>query len=32
MLQKPKGTYEIYGEKGKQIEYIESLLKSLMSK
>ena len=32
MLQKPKGTYDIYGEKGKQIEYIESLLKSLMSK
>jgi len=32
MIQKPKGTYDVYGEKGKQISYIDDLLKSLMSK
>lgn len=30
MIQKPKGTYDVYGEKGKQIKYIEGLLASLM--
>jgi len=30
MIQKPKGTYDVYGEKGKQILYIEELLKALM--
>lgn len=32
MLQKPKGTQDIYGEKGKQILYIEQLLQALMEK
>ena len=32
MIQKPKGTYDVYGEKGKQILYIEKLFKCLMSK
>ena len=32
MLQKPKGTYDVYGEKGKKILYIEKLLKALMEK
>lgn len=32
MIQKPKGTYDVYGEKGKQILYIDDLLKSLMNK
>lgn len=32
MIQKPKGTYDVYGEKGKVICYIEELLKSLMEK
>ena len=27
MIQKPKGTYDVYGEKGKQILYIEKLCK-----
>lgn len=31
MIQKPKGTYDVYGEKGKQISYIEDLLKALMN-
>ena len=30
MIQKPKGTYDVYGEKGSQILYIEEILKSLM--
>ena len=30
MIQKPKGTYDVYGEKGGQILYIEELLKALM--
>lgn len=32
MIQKPKGTYDVYGEKGKTINYIEDLLKVLMDK
>lgn len=32
MIQKPKGTYDVYGEKGKTINYIEDLLKVLMEK
>lgn len=32
MLQKPKGTYDVYGEKGRQILYLEKLLHSLMEK
>lgn len=32
MIQKPKGTYDVYGLKGKQINYIEDLLKNLMNK
>lgn len=32
MIQKPKGTYDVYGLKGKQINYIEDLLKTLMNK
>lgn len=32
MLQKPKGTYDVYGVKGRQILYLENLLKSLMEK
>ncbi len=32
MIQKPKGTYDVYGEKGKQILYIDDLFKSLMNK
>ena len=32
MLQKPKGTYDVYGEKGRQILYLENLLRSLMEK
>lgn len=32
MLQKPKGTYDVYGDMGKKIIYLENLLKSLMEK
>ena len=32
MIQKPKGTYDVYGTRGKQISYIEDLLKSMMQK
>lgn len=32
MLQKPKGTYDVYGDVSKKILYIEMLLKSLMEK
>ena len=32
MLQKPKGTYDVYGKTGKQIKYIEKLLNALMDK
>lgn len=30
MIQKAKGTYDVYGEKSKQISYIEDLIKALM--
>lgn len=30
MIQKPKGTYDVFGSQGKQILYIENLLKALM--
>lgn len=32
MIQKPKGTYDVYGEYGKKIKYIEELFTSLMEK
>lgn len=32
MLQKPKGTYDVYGDMGKKIIYLENLLKALMEK
>ncbi len=32
MLQKPKGTYDVYGEYGKKILYLESIMKALMEK
>ncbi len=32
MLQKPKGTYDVYGNMGKKIVYLENLLKALMEK
>lgn len=32
MIQKPKGTYDVYGEYGKKILYLEDLTKSLMEK
>lgn len=32
MIQKPKGTYDVYGNKGKTILEIENILKSLMEK
>lgn len=32
MLQKPKGTYDVYGVKGRQILYLENLMQSLMEK
>lgn len=32
MIQKPKGTYDVYGEKGCKIQYLEKLLASLMEK
>ena len=32
MIQKPKGTYDVYGNKGKTILQIENILKSLMEK
>ena len=32
MIQKPKGTQDIYGDDGKELLYLESLLKSLMEK
>ena len=32
MIQKPKGTYDVYGDTGKKITYLENLLKSLMEK
>ena len=32
MLQKPKGTYDVFGDYGKKIIYLESVLKALMEK
>ncbi|MDD3392774.1 MAG: histidine--tRNA ligase, partial [Bacilli bacterium] len=32
IIQKPKGTYDVYGDKGKKINYLENLIKSLMEK
>lgn len=32
MMQKPKGTYDVYGDMGKKIIYLENLLKALMEK
>ncbi|NLL44270.1 MAG: histidine--tRNA ligase [Mollicutes bacterium] len=32
MLQKPKGTYDVYGEYGKKILYLEAILQTLMEK
>ena len=32
MIQKPKGTKDVFGNNGKQILYIEELLKALMKK
>lgn len=32
MLQKPKGTYDVYGDMGKKIIYLDNLLKALMEK
>ncbi len=32
MIQKPKGTYDIYGEKGKQILFLRKLIRALMDK
>jgi len=32
MIQKPKGTYDVYGEYGKKIKYIEELFEGLMEK
>ena len=32
MIQKPKGTYDVYGEYGKKILYLEDLLQTLMEK
>ena len=32
MIQKPKGTYDVYGEYGKKIKYIEELIEGLMEK
>ena len=32
MIQKPKGTYDVYGEYGKKIKYVEKLINSLMDK
>lgn len=32
MIQKPKGTYDVYGNNGKKIKYIEKLLEALMNK
>ena len=32
MLQKPKGTYDVYGTQGEKILYLENLLASLMEK
>ena len=31
MIQKPKGTYDVYGEYGKKIKYVERLIEALMN-
>ena len=31
MIQKPKGTYDVYGEYGKKIKYVEKLIEALMN-
>jgi len=32
MIQKPKGTYDIYGKKGEQILFLRKLIRALMDK
>lgn len=32
MIQKPKGTYDVYGYQGKKIKYLEKLLEAIMEK
>lgn len=32
MIQRPKGTYDVYGEYGRKVLYLENLLKTLMEK
>ncbi len=32
MIQKPKGTYDVYGDSGKKILYVEELMRALMEK
>ena len=32
MIQKPKGTYDVYGIQGKKIKYLENLIEELMNK
>lgn len=32
MIQRPKGTYDLYGEKGRKIEYLNKLLSTMMDK
>lgn len=32
MIQKPKGTYDVFGEKSRQIKYIEKVINSVMEK
>ena len=32
MIQKPKGTYDVFGEKSRQIKYIEKIINSVMEK
>lgn len=32
MIQKPKGTYDVYAKKGEELIYLENLIKSLMEK
>ena len=32
MIQKPKGTYDVFGSYGKNIKYIEKIIEALMQK
>ena len=32
MIQKPKGTYDIYGENARQVFYLRKLIQALMDK